>query len=177
MKETPLTKRLCKWPIILLELLGHSFCFVPGGGHFYFLTARWNEFIQTIKIIATGCNSSGCSLTQSDISRTPSREKSGEGIRNLVRLESGILDTVGVSGIHRFQFANNISCPGIPTVAYDGQVYHTIQIGSQCWMKENLNVGVMIPGTQWMHDDGIIEKYCYDNDPDNSTKYVGLYEW
>jgi hypothetical protein len=37
-------------------------------------------------------------------------------------------------------------CPGIATVDYGGQIYHTVQIGSQCWLKENLNVGTMILG-------------------------------
>jgi len=161
-----------------LEEGRHSFRFVPGEGEFYFLTACWNGISRTIKIISTGRNkASGCSLTQNDISRTHFPEKAGEEILNLVTQESGILDTAGVSGLHRFQFATNIPCPGIPTVTYEGQVYHTLQIRSQCWMKENLNVGVMIPGTQQMTNNGINEKYCYDNNPANCTLYGGLYQW
>jgi uncharacterized protein (TIGR02145 family) len=70
-----------------------------------------------------------------------------------------------------------IPCPGTPTVEYEGQVYNTIQIFSQCWLKENLNVGVMIPGTMEQSNNGTIEKYCYNNEPDSCAKYGGLYQW
>jgi len=63
------------------------------------------------------------------------------------------------------------------TIIYSGQTYNTILIGTQCWMKENLNIGTMIPGTQNQTDNGIIEKYCYNNDPANCTVYGGLYRW
>ena len=68
-------------------------------------------------------------------------------------------------------------CPGIPTVTYEGKIYNTVQIGNQCWLKENLDVGIMIQGTEEMLDNRIIEKYCYDNDPNNCTTYGGLYQW
>lgn len=57
----------------------------------------------------------------------------------------------------------------------DGQSYATTQIGDQCWMAENLSVGVKIDGTIEMIDNGIIEKYCYDNS--NCATYGGLYQW
>ncbi len=68
-------------------------------------------------------------------------------------------------------------CPDIPTVVYGGQTYHTVQIGNQCWFKENLNIGTMIKGTERSKDNGVIEKYCYDDDTSNCTNYGGLYEW
>ena len=68
-------------------------------------------------------------------------------------------------------------CPGVPTVTYEGQVYNTILIGDQCWLKENLNVGTMINGTTNMTDNSIIEKYCFDNNPANCDEYGGLYQW
>ena len=71
-------------------------------------------------------------------------------------------------------------CPGIPTVTYAGKVYNTVQIGDQCWLKENLDVGMMIEsnsGGYLQTDNGVIEKYCYNNDASNCNAYGGLYEW
>lgn len=92
-------------------------------------------------------------------------------------LESGRFDSPLESQAYTFQFATNIPCPGTPTVEYEGQVYNTIQIFSQCWLKENLNVGTMIEGTMEQSNNGTIEKYCYNNEPDSCTKYGGLYQW
>ena len=71
---------------------------------------------------------------------------------------------------------DEFSC-GTETVTYQSQEYNTVQIGDQCWLKENLNVGEMIPGTTEQSDNGILEKYCYENSPDSCAKYGGLYQW
>jgi uncharacterized protein (TIGR02145 family) len=71
----------------------------------------------------------------------------------------------------------NYPCPGIPTVNYGGQTYHTVQIGNQCWFQENLNVGTMINGTSNQSDNNILEKYCYNNLPANCDTFGGLYQW
>ncbi|MBI9038382.1 MAG: T9SS type A sorting domain-containing protein [Bacteroidales bacterium] len=59
----------------------------------------------------------------------------------------------------------------------DGQTYNTVQIGEQCWMAENLNLGTMINGMEEMTDNGEFEKYCYEDDNDNCNEYGGLYTW
>ncbi|MCH2023945.1 MAG: T9SS type A sorting domain-containing protein [Saprospiraceae bacterium] len=65
----------------------------------------------------------------------------------------------------------------------DGQKYPTVLIGSQCWMAKNLNIGTytesFYTGTSHsdMANNGIIEKYCYNNDTANCELYGGLYEW
>jgi len=73
-----------------------------------------------------------------------------------------------------------IPCPGTPTIDYEGKTYNTVLIGNQCWLKENLDVGVMINGDQNQTNNtptNIIEKYCYNNEPSNCTTYGGLYQW
>jgi uncharacterized protein (TIGR02145 family) len=59
----------------------------------------------------------------------------------------------------------------------DGQSYETVQIGSQCWMAENLNIGTRIDGGANQTNNGIIEKYCYDNSEAQCDIYGGLYQW
>jgi uncharacterized protein (TIGR02145 family) len=71
----------------------------------------------------------------------------------------------------------NSSIPpcGAP-ISYEGQTYNTILIGTQCWMAENLNVGIRIDGTA-SPDSSAIEKYCYNDSESNCDVYGGLYQW
>jgi len=71
----------------------------------------------------------------------------------------------------------NIPCTGTPTVTYEGQTYNTVQMGNQCWFKENLNVGTMIAGAIEQLNNSKPEKYCYDDIESNCTIYGGLYQW
>jgi len=59
----------------------------------------------------------------------------------------------------------------------DGKYYQTVQIGTQCWFAENLNVGTGINGTSNQLDNGVIEKFCYENSDANCEEYGGLYQW
>jgi len=59
----------------------------------------------------------------------------------------------------------------------DGKKYQTVQIGTQCWMAENLNVGIRIDGIENQSNNGVIEKYCYNNSESNCEIYGGLYQW
>ncbi len=70
-----------------------------------------------------------------------------------------------------------IPCAGMPTISYEGKTYNTVQIDNQCWLKENLNVGTRINGIAEQTNNGIIEKYCYNDDDTNCDNYGGLYQW
>jgi uncharacterized protein (TIGR02145 family) len=52
-----------------------------------------------------------------------------------------------------------------------------VRIGTQIWMAENLNAGTRIDGASEQTDNGIIEKYCYNNNEENCDTDGGLYQW
>ncbi|MCF6171431.1 MAG: fibrobacter succinogenes major paralogous domain-containing protein [Bacteroidales bacterium] len=58
-----------------------------------------------------------------------------------------------------------------------GYTFETVKIGNQCWMAENLNTGTRISTGNNQKDNGIVEKYCYNNEEDSCTIYGGLYQW
>ncbi|MDP1623438.1 MAG: FISUMP domain-containing protein [Bacteroidales bacterium] len=170
----------------------HSFRFTPGTGRLFFFTTRWKGSRNSIRIMnSASASNRNCSLEYMGIDKSPSPLKTTEAVQTFTfsqgdtllyigyagTLQSGKLDTPGASSSHTFQFATNIPCPGTPAVTYEGQVYNTIQIFSQCWLKENLNVGSMINGSQNQTNNGILEKYCHSNNPDSCIKYGGLYQW
>ena len=66
-------------------------------------------------------------------------------------------------------------CPD--SIYYSGQWYTTVQIGMQCWMAENLNVGEQVISPSYPSNNGIIQKYCYLDSPDSCLVYGGLYMW
>lgn len=69
------------------------------------------------------------------------------------------------------------TCPDSILDVRDGQYYDVVRIGNQCWFSENLNIGDTIWGNVDAQDNGIIEKYCYNNDMYNCYTYGGLYQW
>lgn len=69
------------------------------------------------------------------------------------------------------------SCNFPITDIRDARVYNTVEIGDQCWMRENMNVGLKIPVQGEQTDNGIIEKYCYQNNIALCEEYGALYQW
>lgn len=59
------------------------------------------------------------------------------------------------------------TCPSSFVDARDGQTYEAVEIGGQCWMKQNLN---------WAgHTNG--NSFCFNDDPANCATLGRLYDW
>jgi len=114
---------------------------------------------------------------------TAKHEVSISGLNIIKKTYYGLLIVVTNSravkpftGTSNVSVSMNINHCGAP-ILYAGKTYNTVPIGKQCWLKENLDLGTMIDGAQDQTDNGIIEKYCYDNNPANCSTYGGLYQW
>lgn len=163
----------------------------------YIFSAKTSSGIQSIKMISLNAGEqTNCKLTYIGQDGAPGNlkiEKAisdfafnlGDQLRytgyamtiNKVKGSDVVEDVPQTDEIYKFEITEGIPCPGKPTINYEGQVYNTVLIGSQCWMKDNLNVGIRIDGLEFMSDNGKTEKYCYENNFSNCEKYGGLYRW
>ncbi|MCX6280017.1 MAG: T9SS type A sorting domain-containing protein [Bacteroidetes bacterium] len=93
---------------------------------------------------------------------------------------SGLADeSSSLNGKEKIKPSASVSsvCGAYTVTDADGNVYSTVKIGDQCWMGENLRVGIMIPGTTNQANNGVIEKHCYGDLLSNCNTYGGLYQW
>jgi uncharacterized protein (TIGR02145 family) len=74
-------------------------------------------------------------------------------------------------------FTTDFDCGTRLTDPRDGKTYLTVQIGGQCWMAENLNVGERLDGIKTPGNNDLIEKHCYNDDEANCDLYGGIYTW
>jgi uncharacterized protein (TIGR02145 family) len=96
----------------------------------------------------------------------------------------GLIEIVSFLGGHIFQDTVKVYLNGVLD-RRDSRFYRfygIVKIGTQVWMAENLNVGNMKfiqegDADEAMLDNGISEKYCYDNLESNCDIYGGLYMW
>jgi len=187
---------------IELDAGKHTFDFTSGNNSFYLLTVATEQSNKTIKLVSNiknGSRINKCKLIYSGFSNSTDFLKSKK-IENGFEFDLGdelkctaytyigdlsITDTPDSNKIYEFQYTG-IPCPGIPTITdIDGNEYNTVQIGDQCWMKENLKTttfsnGVSIPNIQdslsWISlTTGAY--VWYNNDTTWKDIYGALYNW
>ena len=79
--------------------------------------------------------------------------------------------------------ADSQPCPGVATVTdHEGNVYNTVQIGEQCWTKENMRCTTSpTTGTNFLVSSGYSYSgkmaYYVDNNANNTLTYGLLYNW
>lgn len=76
---------------------------------------------------------------------------------------------------------DGLPCPGTPTLTdIDGNVYNTVMLGQQCWMKENLRTTRFADGGGIPAIDTILAsplRYAPNGDMANVATYGYLYNW
>ena len=181
----------------------HSFAFYSGNEKYYLLTVTGKQTIKTIKMLNANSNATyggKCKIVYDKYENTVIGYKSQKAINNFVFSlgdelsytaftdveQVSIINSPAFSQTITFQFETWAPCPGMSTVTdIDGNIYNTVQIGNQCWMKENLKVttyqnGTPIPNVTdpntWLHFFNGAYVW-YDNDTSWKDLYGGLYNW
>ena len=171
----------------------HSFLFTPGVAGTFIFSVFSNSGRKSIKIVSAGTTiQQGCRLTYLGMESGASFQKSAK-IQNPFAWDTcnnleftGFHDSLSAT-IHTvcpltdttfsFDFTHSAHSCLETSVYYGRQTYHTVQIGLQCWFKENLNIGVRLDTTQIPSNNGKIEKHCYDDFEYNCDIYGALYSW
>lgn len=179
----------------VLDAGKHRFSFYPGHENGYIFSVSGGGITRSIKLVTPISERADCTLGYEGFEQIPTKLKLqkggyftfslGDELRYIgysktiasIRGSDVIEDMVEQSATYQFDITEGIPCVDVPTVSINFQVYKTVQIGTQCWFKESLNTGIMIPGIEEMTDNGILEKYCFDDLASNCQMYGGLYQW
>jgi uncharacterized protein (TIGR02145 family) len=180
----------------------HAFTFTPGNEDIYLLSVIINHERQTIKMMNSSnpnsvskfCklkydgNQSNNNLFKSGNNRNSFSFRLGDMLKftaNSYLGERVITSYPTKDRTYSFQF-NGVPCPDSPTVNdIDGNIYNTVQIGDQCWMKENLLTTTYRDGTKihnitnpddWQNQTTGAFAY-YDNDKNWKERYGVIYNW
>lgn len=180
----------------------HHFTFHPGSEQYYILTAETGTDRQTIRMIHMGAyGSNRCRIEhkghQAAPASTQKQSLSGmpwapgdtlriTGYAALYPVIPGhdiFDDNPSQSKIYLLNLIHGLPCVDYPAMTdHDGNVYRTIRIGNQCWMRENLRAtttfssfGNAIPlvtsSSAWIGT--MSAARCWNNN--DSTAYAATY--
>ena len=178
----------------------HSFVFYSGIEEYYLLSVTGNKTSKTIKMLNSNTSYAGmCKIVYNGYTDSKDGFKSQKEVNNFVfhfgdelkytcyseNGERTIIDSPKGNQTYTFQYTGT-PCPGMTTITdIDGNTYNTVQIGSQCWMAENLktttyNNGVPIPkvtnNDEWSNlTTGALA--WFNNDIFWNDSYGALYNW
>lgn len=161
----------------------HNFKFTPSEKGVSFFTAQWREANSGIKIINMGTSNTECSLEYLGYNNSFTEQKAVSTIQgfpfnlgdSLLYIGyaktlsefagSDVLDDIPqCKGTQIFNIEEGTPCPYAERIWYMSQYYHTVLIGGQCWLKENMNYQTA-------------NSWCYDDIPSNCAIYGRLYYW
>ena len=151
----------------------HTFAFDSDNQKYYLLTITGRKTSQTIKMLNSGsraANGEKCQIEYTGTDGNASVFKSQNAMNDFgfnlgdelkftayaltanAKLGSAVIvDAPEVSKIYEFDILGGLRCPETHIVTdIEGNTYNTVQIGNQCWLKENLktatyNNGASIP--------------------------------
>ena len=164
----------------------HSFTFYSGSQKYYLLTVIGEQSSKTIKMLNANIYTHytrRCKIVyngyEDEMIGYNSQKKinslgfeSGDELKYTCYSDIGertITDSPSSNQTYTFQFGGSEPCPGMPTITdIDENTYNTVQIGSQCWMAENLKTTTYQNGVP-------IPKVTNDADWMNLT--TGAYAW
>lgn len=177
----------------------HVFTFYPGNEKSYLFTVNVNQATKTIQMLnassnyTTGKQSSLVYSHYMDQKTDWKSKNTNQGFLfcagNQLRYTAYAKTIHAVIGsdvkqntpeqnlLIPLQITEGIPCEETPILNLEGEMYKTVIIGEQCWMKENLNIGFRLDVNVLTSNNGVIEKYCYDDLLINCEIYGALYHW